>query len=249
MRFLISSLIAVSLLSTSTAVAHQPVILLQSDTTAAKGPLLIDGTISFAVRASFTKTGQTQALRAQFKVGDQLALQYLIVDKKPENSLKSNQLPVVVITAPSGKKITMKINERTKFFEPYSQTNYFYLARFNGPAEEGIYKVSITSKAKSSITVAIGEKEIRGQVVRDYESLTKCPSAATSDASSGITQLRANALIGMSEAAAENCAKQLNWLYRIAERDEELFMLTKDYRINRVTVFVKVGLVTKVDVG
>ena len=249
MRKVLITVLVLSFMAGTSAQAHQPVDLLTTDTTAAKGPLLVDGTISYAVRAAFTKAGEKKGFRAAFAEGDGLSVEYLIVDKKPENTLRPTQLPTLVMTSPKGRSLTLKFTERTKFFEPYSQTNYFYLARFNGPAEEGIYKVSITSKAKSSITLAIGEKEIRGQVVRDYESLSKCPSAITSDASSGITQLRANALIGMNEAAAENCANQLNWLYRIAERDEELFMLTKDYRINRVTVYIKAGLVTKVDVG
>ena len=50
--------------------AHQPVVLLNSDTTAASGPLLVDGTVSFAVRAAFTKAGQKKAFRAGFKAGD-----------------------------------------------------------------------------------------------------------------------------------------------------------------------------------
>jgi len=90
----------------------------------------------------------------------------LIVDKKPENALKSSQLPSVVITGPDGFKATMKINERTKFYEPYGGTNYFYLARYSGVAKAGIYNFVITSKAKAGITLGVGEKEIYGEVVR-----------------------------------------------------------------------------------
>jgi hypothetical protein len=60
------------------AQAHQPVALLNSDTTAAKGPLLVDGTISFAVTAAFTKAGQKKAFRAGFKEGDAVNVQLLI---------------------------------------------------------------------------------------------------------------------------------------------------------------------------
>jgi hypothetical protein len=58
-----------------------------TDTTAVKGPLLVDGTVSFAIRASFTEVRQKKAFRAQFKEGDGLEVQYLIVDAKPENGL------------------------------------------------------------------------------------------------------------------------------------------------------------------
>lgn len=148
------------------AVAHQPVALLNSDTTAAKGPLLVDGTVSFAVRATFAKAGEKKAFRAQFQEGDALEVQYLIVDKKPENSLKANQLPSVVITGPGGFKLTMKINERSKFFEPYGKTNYLYLARNSAVAKAGIYSFVITARAKSAITLGVGSKEIPGEVVR-----------------------------------------------------------------------------------
>jgi hypothetical protein len=158
--------IAALVLSSSAAFAHQPVVLLETDTSAAKGPLLVDGTVSFAIRASFTKSGQKKAFRAQLQEGETLAVQLLIVDKKPENALKSSQLPTVVITGPDGFKTTMKISERTKFYEPYGGTNYLYLARYNGVAQAGIYNFVITSRAKAGITLGVGEKEIFGEVVR-----------------------------------------------------------------------------------
>jgi len=166
MNKLLALLTALLFLGSGVAAAHQPVVLLNSDTTAAKGPLLVDGTVSFAIRAAFTKAGEKKAFRAQLKEGDTLDVQYLIVDKKPENSLKSSQLPTVVITGPGGFKTTMKINERTNFYEPYGGTNYFYLARYSSVAKAGIYNFVITGKAKSEITLAVGQQEIRGEVVR-----------------------------------------------------------------------------------
>jgi len=155
-----------SALAISPASAHQPVVLLDTDTTAEKGPLLVDGTISFAIRASFTKSGQKKAFRAALKEGDQLDVQYLIVDKKPENTLKNTLLPQLVITSPTGTKTTIKFTERTKFYEPWGRTNYLYLARISTPAEAGIYSFVATSRAKSAITIAVGEKEVTGEVLR-----------------------------------------------------------------------------------
>ena len=146
--------------------AHQPVQLTSSDTTAAKGPLLTDGTISFAVRASFTRAGERRGFRAAFKSGDLFSIQYLIIDKKPENAVRANSLPTIVITSPTGKKTTMRISERTKFFEPFSKTNYLFLARDSFDAEPGSYSILITSRGKAAITIAIGEKEIPGEVIR-----------------------------------------------------------------------------------
>jgi hypothetical protein len=166
MKKLLVLVIAFMFMGSGVAFAHQPVVLLNSDTTAAKGPLLVDGTVSFAVRASFTKSGEKKAFRAQFKEGDVLDIQYLIVDKKPENALKMTQLPSLVVTGPGGFKLTMKLNERTKFFEPYGQTNYLYLGRYSGMAKTGIYSFVITARGKTAITLGVGSKEIPGEVVR-----------------------------------------------------------------------------------
>lgn len=168
MRRTLITALALALTATiaPSASAHQPVVLLDTDTTPSAGPLLVDGTISFAIRASFTKSGQKKAFRAALKDGDQLAVQYLIVDKKPENTLKNSLLPQLVITSPTGKKTTIAINERTKFFEPFGRTNYLYLSRIATPAEAGIYHFVITSRAKSAITIAVGDRETQGEVLR-----------------------------------------------------------------------------------
>jgi cytochrome b involved in lipid metabolism len=158
--------LALSIIPAGGATAHQPVFLLPTDTTPNAGPLLVDGTVSFAIRASFTKSGQKRAFRAALKEGDSLEIQYLIVDKKPENTLKNTMLPQLVVTSPSGKKLTVKLNERTKFYEPYGRTNYLYLARYSAPAEAGIYQFVATSRARAAITIAVGDKEIPGEVLR-----------------------------------------------------------------------------------
>jgi cell division septation protein DedD len=161
------------------AVAHQPVVLLNSDTTAAKGPLLVDGTVSFAVRASFAKAGEKKAFRAQFQEGDALEVQFLIMDKKPENALKMSQLPTLVVTGPGGFKTTMKLNERTKFFETYTKTTYLYLGRYSGIAKAGIYSFVLTARGKSSITLGVGSQEIPGEVVRGAYVAPTVSSTAT----------------------------------------------------------------------
>lgn len=167
------------------AQAHQPVVLLSTDTTAERGPLLVDGTISFAVQATFAKSGEKRAFRAGFKSGDSIAVQLLIVDKKPENRLKNSAIPTLKITSPSGKSTILKIKERTKFFEPFSSTKYLYLSRYTAPAEEGIYNFVVTSRSKAAITIAIGDKEVAGEVIR---------GAAASPTPAGYTmdQVRAN---------------------------------------------------------
>jgi cytochrome b involved in lipid metabolism len=188
---LLASLLAFMVIGSEAARAHQPVELLNSDTTAAKGPLLVDGTVSFAIRAAFTKSGQSKAFRAQFKSGDQLSVQYLIVDKKPENALRTSSLPSLVITPPTGSPITIKFDERTKFFEPYGRVNYLYLARYTDVAQAGIYNFTIKSKSKAAITVAVGDKEIFGEVLRGAAP-TQTPTPVTTTAGYTMAQVSAN---------------------------------------------------------
>ena len=76
-----------------------------------------------------------------------------------------------------------------------------------------------------------------------------CPPKAAADKDPGITQVRANTLIGMTELAAEECAMNLDWTYRLGQRDDEMFAGTFDFRTDRVTVTVMKGLVTQVAVG
>ena len=166
MKRAIIALLVLTFLGSTSAHAHQPVELLNSDTTAAKGPLLVDGTVSFAIRASFTKAGEKKAFRADLKAGEPLAIQYLIVDKKPENALKNTLLPQLVVTSPSGKSVTLKFTERTKFYEPYGKTNYLYLSRYSATAEAGTYSFTLTARAKSAVTIAVGEREVPGEVIR-----------------------------------------------------------------------------------
>jgi len=175
-------------LGSGVANAHQPLVLFDSDTSAAKGPLIVDGTLSFAVRAAFTKAGQKKAFRAQFKEGDELTVQYLIVDKKPENALRKTSLPTLVITSPIGTKVTMKFTERTKYFEPYGGTNYLYLGRYSSEAQGGIYSFDITSKSRAAITIGVGEKEgVVGEVVRGSYVAPKASPAATPSATPSAT--------------------------------------------------------------
>ena len=75
-----------------------------------------------------------------------------------------------------------------------------------------------------------------------------CPLLDTADIE-GISQIRAAALVGMSESQAEECAKSLDWVFRVGQRDSEMFAMTRDYRTNRVTVMVVLGVITSVDVG
>jgi hypothetical protein len=235
---------AFSLFNTGVGTAHQPVELGSKNTRADQGPILVDGTISFALRAEFTKANQERGFRASLKQGELLNFEYLIIDKAPENKMSLTKLPTVTITAPDGVKSIVKFTERTKFYEPYGRTNYLYLARFSSSAIDGIYNFSIRSKAKASITVSTGSKETFGQVFQP----ASCPSIEPQQTPT-VTNAQVATLIGMKKDAATSCAAKLGWGYRVGQEDDQLFALTKDYRLDRVTVVIKKGLITEAVVG
>ena len=246
-RKILTTLLALAFIGSNLilASAHQPVNLTAANSSAEKGPILVDGTISFAIRANFTKPNQTQGFRAALKAGDTVNFEYLIVDRSPENKLVNSKLPVATITDPAGKKIVIKFTERTRFFEPYSTTNYLYLARYSQAAVDGIYKFTLQSKAKAAITVAVGIQETYGEVL----SAATCPAWVKPVGEVKILPAYAEGLVGMKKDAAAACAEKLGWQYRIGQEDDQMFALTRDYRLDRITVSIKDGLITQSLVG
>jgi hypothetical protein len=115
------------------------------------------------------------------------------------------------------------------------------------------YKATTTHNGMKYTCIKSGKKLVwsKGVPAKNVVTLKQgvCPTKAAADKATQITQVRANTLIGMSEEAAEECAMNLDWLYRVGQRDEEMFAGTFDYRIDRVTVTVMKGLVTLVIVG
>ena len=65
------------------AYAHQPINLTAANSSANKGPIIVDGKVSFVIRANFTKPNQTQGFRAALQAGETLYFEYLIIDLSP----------------------------------------------------------------------------------------------------------------------------------------------------------------------
>jgi hypothetical protein len=114
------------------------------------------------------------------------------------------------------------------------------------------HKATTTVKGMKYTCIKSGSKLVWSKGVPVKKAALKqgiCPPMAAADKDPGITQVRANTLISMTEAAAEECAMNLDWTYRLGQRDDEIFAGTFDYRTDRVTVTVMKGFVTQVNVG
>ena len=148
------------------AQAHQPVRLTAQDSTPGRGPLLVDGTVSYAVYADLAERGEKRGFRFRMAAGEPLRVQVLIKDERPANGLAEGRLPKVVIVAPDGSRTAMRITERTPFYEPYSGTAFLYLSRLSATAQAGTYQVWIRSRADAQVplVVAVGYREVPGEV-------------------------------------------------------------------------------------
>jgi hypothetical protein len=168
-RVLIVLVLAVAILlaGISPAQAHQPVRLTAANPTPERGPLLVDGTVSFAVYAT-VQAQATRGFRFGLRAGQRLEAQLLIVDKAPGNVLPAAALPEVVITDPRGNRTTLTPQERSPFLEPYSGTKYLYLARLSAAGAGGTYQVLVRSRSPRLVeaVVAVGYREVPGRVLR-----------------------------------------------------------------------------------
>ena len=164
-KFLLAVLALVALLPASVAKAHDPIILTSDQTSPTDGPLLPDGTISFALYGALDSPKDTRGFRVNFIEGDSLYLSILIPDLAPENQLDDASLPFLEITDPSGTKTKLTVSEKVPFAEPFTGTNYVRLTEYNSVAITGTYSVVVTGDSPSRFTVSVGQKEMFGTPV------------------------------------------------------------------------------------
>ena len=146
--------------------AHDPLFLSPDQETPSQGPLLPDGTISFALYGEFLAEGETRGFQANFKDGDLFQLELLIPALDPEQSLQQDQLPFLRLITPDGSEQILYPSIRTRFDEPFTNTSYFTLIQERGTAEGGVYDIVIVSRAPARFTTAIGIKEQFGTPVQ-----------------------------------------------------------------------------------
>jgi len=163
---LVLSFVFLVTLWASVSHAHDPLFLLPDQETPSQGPLLPDGTISFALYGEFLAEGETRGFQANFEDGDFFQLELLIPALDPEQSLQQDQLPYLRLITPDGSEQALYPSIRARFDEPFTNTSYFTLIRERGTAQGGVYDVMIVSRAPARFTTAIGIKEQFGTPVQ-----------------------------------------------------------------------------------
>ena len=158
---------AASLLGGSTAFAHDPIILTDTQTTPESGPLLLDGTISFALYGTLLVPGDTRGVRVQLEAGDTLDLSLLVPALEPEQSLADDALPMLSVVRPDGSPEFLRPTEHVRFDESFSNTSYVRLLEFSEPAQAGVYRLMVSSDVPARFTLAIGTIEQFGSPVEN----------------------------------------------------------------------------------
>lgn len=152
-------------IAVSSASAHDPIILTRDQSEPTRGPLIPDGTISFALYGTVDGAGDTRSFRVVFAEGDRFYLSLLIPDLVPENALDDEQLPYIELVDPAGAVTVLRPDLRVPFAEPFSGTNYIRLRDLDTTAVAGEYSVTVIGAAPARFTVSVGFKELFGTPV------------------------------------------------------------------------------------
>lgn len=159
---------AVLLLSLpSVASAHDPIIIEESQTTPDDGPLILDGTISFALYGVLNGGTDTRGFRVRLSDGQRLYVSLLIPDLAPENMLGPDELPTLQIDSPDGGTRTLTSDMRIAFDEPFSGTRYLRLLDLDEEAVAGEYAITISGSMPARFTVSVGTIEQFGTPVEN----------------------------------------------------------------------------------
>ena len=148
-----------------TAFAHDPIILTDTQTSPDTGPLLPDGTISFALYGTLNSAGDTRGLGVRFDSGDSVDITLLIPDRSPENELPASLLPTLRIDAPHGTSRMLRPTERVRFDESFSNTSCVRYLELDESAQAGEYRLTVTASAPARFTLAVGTTERFGTPV------------------------------------------------------------------------------------
>ena len=163
----ISTTLMMILFFVSPAFAHDPLMLLPEQKTPEEGPLLPDGTISFALYGSLLETEDKRAFQFRLEPDDRLDLSLLIPNLEPENQMSQETLPQLFLSRPDGSVLIGVSDLYIPFDEPFSMTRYVRIFEHVEQSSGGLYQVEITGSDPARFTVAIGFIESFGTPVEN----------------------------------------------------------------------------------
>ncbi|MFZ4718641.1 MAG: hypothetical protein ACOYMR_04415 [Ilumatobacteraceae bacterium] len=162
-------MLAVLSLGAGVASAHDPIIIADRQTTPDSGPVLPDGTISFALYGVVHGPDDTRGFQVGLAAGDRLSMSLLVPALDPEQSLAPDELPMLQVARPDGSTFDVRPTERVVFDESFSKTSYVRLAEVDEAAQPGDYRVTIVGHAPARFTVSVGSQERFGTPVQQVD--------------------------------------------------------------------------------
>ena len=154
-------------LSASPALAHDPLILLPEQKTPEEGPLLPNGTISFALYGSLLEGGDQRGFQFKLEPDDRLTISLLIPNLQPENELPEEKLPRLFLYRPDGSVLEGVSDIYVPFDEPFSMTRYIRIFDHVEQSIGGLHQVKIVGNHPSRFTASIGYIESFGTPVEN----------------------------------------------------------------------------------
>ena len=164
---LLLSSFALIILSTSVALAHDPLLLLPEQKTPVEGPFLPDGTISFALYGSLLEEGDQRGFQFKLEPEGRLDISLLIPNLEPENQMLKENFPRLFLYRPDGSVLEGVSDLYVPFDEPFSMTRYVRIFEHVEQSAGGLHQVKITGNHPSRFTVAIGYIESFGTPVEN----------------------------------------------------------------------------------
>ena len=214
---------AVLLVGGGTASAHDPIILTPEQLAPADGPLLVDGTVSFAMYGTVNGEGDTRAFRVRHAAGETFNLSALVPNLPPEQEMPVEQYPVITVVTPTGERIDLQPGEVSIFDEPFTKTSYRRYLDWSTTAVTGDYGVIVTGVSPARFTVSTGVKEQFGTAVENipnrdlgvagvmqwYETAPPTTIAPTTETSAAETTAAPTTAVDTTSAAPETTVPAL----------------------------------------
>lgn len=120
------------------------------------------------------------------------------------------------------------------------------------PVTTSVMREDVESGTESPAATAV---ENADETVTENADMTQtlpgCPEIPNAEISleTPIPDTSAGALVGLTEKVATTCAENEGWNVRIVAKDGEEYMVTADYRSDRVNLTIVNDVVTAVNVG
>jgi hypothetical protein len=208
------------------------------------GPM-VRGGVAYNDMAVASSDAPSDSTASETNVGEPVSTEPAILEGTVDSALEDQEMPVteIEIVAVEEELVSLYGADGSIYLVP----GYSFLA-----AKEAGYTPRYLVSALPDEFIEETNVESVSTTPADVSGV---PAPAPIDPSNpvtdepNITQEAADTLLKMSERAATQMAVSNGWEVRVGQRDDEMFMLTKDWIATRVTLTIVADAVTQVDVG